>query len=193
MPAAKAQFIGAEARADAQALAPLPNSRKIHVAGSRPDIQVPMREIQLSPTVDSPGAPPRVNPPLRVYDSSGPYTDPDVQIDIRKGLPRIRENWIDQRDDSDAPRPTLLRIRPPGRPAKTPRLALSPAAKPPSRKIRRRHPNGLRQARNHHPRNGIRRHPRKPPKAAPRVRHQRGRGKFRRRRPRRSHPRIRPR
>ena len=102
MPAAKAQFIGAEARADAQALAPLPNSRKVHVAGSRPDIQVPMREIQLSPTVDSPGAPPRVNPPLRVYDSSGPYTDPEVQIDIRKGLPRIRENWIDQRGDSDA-------------------------------------------------------------------------------------------
>ena len=107
MSAAKARFIGAEARADAQALAPLPNSRKIHIVGSRPDIRVPMREIQLSPTQESPGAPPRINPPLRVYDTSGPYADPEAEIDIRQGLPRIRENWIAERGDTVAlPRPS---------------------------------------------------------------------------------------
>ena len=102
MPVAKAQFIGAEARADAQALAPLPNSRKIHVAGSRPDIRVPMREIRLAPTAETPGVPSRINPPLRVYDSSGPYTDPEVQIDIRLGLPRTRAAWIAERGDTVA-------------------------------------------------------------------------------------------
>ena len=101
MSAAKARFIGAEARADAQALAPLPRSRKIHITGSRPDLRVPMREIQLSPTQESPGAPPRINPPLRVYDTSGPYTDPEAEIDIRRGLPRIRENWITERADTE--------------------------------------------------------------------------------------------
>ena len=107
MSAAKARFVGAEARADARALAPLPNSRKIHIVGSRPDIRVPMREIQLSPTHESPGALPRVNPPLRVYDTSGPYSDPQADIDIRRGLPRIRENWISERGDTVAlPHPT---------------------------------------------------------------------------------------
>ncbi|HLG86376.1 MAG TPA: phosphomethylpyrimidine synthase ThiC [Alphaproteobacteria bacterium] len=70
----------------------LPASTKIHVPGSRhPDIRVAMREIALTP---SPG-----EPPLRVYDASGPYTDPMAAIDIRKGLPRLRDGWIRARGD----------------------------------------------------------------------------------------------
>jgi hypothetical protein len=69
-----------------------PNSRKIYVIGSRPDIRVPMREINLSPTIGRSGQ--VDNPPLRVYDTSGPYTDPDVRIELDKGLPPIRRPWI---------------------------------------------------------------------------------------------------
>lgn len=76
---------------------PLPNSRKIYVQGSRPDIQVAMREIEQEDTQTSEGNIP--NPALTVYDTSGPYTDPDQEIDIYKGLPRIRENWIRERND----------------------------------------------------------------------------------------------
>ena len=115
MPAAKAHFVGAEARADARALAPLPNSRKIHVAGSRPDIQVPMREIRLAPTAEAPGLPPRINPPLRVYDSSGPYSDPEARIDIRLGLPPLRRPWIAERADTVAlAQPSSAFARQPG-------------------------------------------------------------------------------
>ncbi|WP_404405214.1 phosphomethylpyrimidine synthase ThiC [Pelagibacterium halotolerans] len=71
---------------------PLPASRKIHIAGTRhPDIRVPLREIALHPTADE--------PPVRVYDSSGPYTDPDVRTEIEEGLPRLRETWIAGRGD----------------------------------------------------------------------------------------------
>lgn len=74
-----------------------PNSRKVYVEGSRPDIRVPMREIMLSPTRDWRGETP--NEPLRVYDTSGPYTDPDAVIDLRLGLPKLRRNWILERGD----------------------------------------------------------------------------------------------
>jgi phosphomethylpyrimidine synthase len=80
---ANENFIAADAHVDAAAIAPLPNSRKIYVAGSRPDIRVPMREIAQSATADTP------NPPITVYDCSGPYTDPTASIDIRKGLPQL--------------------------------------------------------------------------------------------------------
>lgn len=63
---ANEKFIAADAHVDAAAIAPLPNSRKIYVAGSRPDIRVPMREIAQSATADVP------NPPITVYDCSGP-------------------------------------------------------------------------------------------------------------------------
>src|SRR3954453_15265300 len=62
-----------------------PASKKIYVEGSQPDIRVPFREIEQSPTVTSRGE--EVNPPIRVYDTSGPYTDDSVQIDIEKGVP----------------------------------------------------------------------------------------------------------
>ncbi|WP_223070177.1 phosphomethylpyrimidine synthase ThiC [Paenibacillus caui] len=72
-------------------------SRKIYAEGSRPDLRVPMREIELSRTVTSFGE--EANAPVRVYDTSGPYTDQDCQIDIRKGLPALRKQWILERND----------------------------------------------------------------------------------------------
>ncbi|PDO09733.1 MAG: phosphomethylpyrimidine synthase ThiC [Candidatus Reconcilbacillus cellulovorans] len=75
-----------------------PGSRKVYVVGSRPDIRVPMREIAQSPTRTADGRE-IPNPPIRVYDTSGPYTDPDVRTDIRRGLPPHRLNWILERGD----------------------------------------------------------------------------------------------
>ncbi|MFJ7738270.1 phosphomethylpyrimidine synthase ThiC [Lysinibacillus sp. NPDC097287] len=72
-------------------------SKKVYVEGSRPDILVLMREIALSPTTGSFGE--EENPPVRVYDTSGPYTDPAYNIDITKGLPALRSAWIRERGD----------------------------------------------------------------------------------------------
>jgi phosphomethylpyrimidine synthase len=91
------RFFARDAQVDAAAVQPLPNSRKIYVAGSRPDIRVPMREIAQGDTPASFGA--EKNPPIVVYDTSGPYTDPDARIDIRSGLPPLRARWIDERGD----------------------------------------------------------------------------------------------
>ncbi|MDC8105764.1 phosphomethylpyrimidine synthase ThiC [Chryseobacterium sp. PTM-20240506] len=77
---------------------PFPNSKKIYVEGSIHPIKVAMREILLSPTKLSNGTLEN-NPPVTVYDTSGPYTDENSQIDIQKGLPRIREQWILERGD----------------------------------------------------------------------------------------------
>ena len=74
-------------------------SRKIHVNGSRPDIRVPMREITLDDTPSMFGA--EKNEPLTVYDTSGPYTDPEVRIDLRAGLPDVRGKWIEERGDTE--------------------------------------------------------------------------------------------
>ena len=92
-------FSNATAQVDEAAVKPLPNSRKIYVQGSRADIQVPMREIKQSDTTTSVGA--ETNPPIWVYDTSGPYTDPAVKIDIRSGLPALREKWIEERNDTE--------------------------------------------------------------------------------------------
>lgn len=72
-------------------------SKKVYVEGTRPDILVPMREIQLSPTTGSFGE--EDNAPVRVYDTSGPYTDPTYKVDITKGLPALRSVWIKERGD----------------------------------------------------------------------------------------------
>ncbi|WP_374458561.1 phosphomethylpyrimidine synthase ThiC [Chryseobacterium taeanense] len=77
---------------------PFPNSRKIYVEGKIHPIHVAMREIELSPTKLSNGNLEH-NPPVTVYDTSGPYTDENSEIDIEKGLPRIREQWILDRND----------------------------------------------------------------------------------------------
>ncbi|VVE88434.1 phosphomethylpyrimidine synthase ThiC [Pandoraea bronchicola] len=97
---ANPKFLSANARVDEAAIAPLPNSRKIYVTGSRPDIRVPMREISQADTPTSFGG--EKNPPIFVYDTSGPYTDPDARIDIRSGLPALRAAWIEERGDTEA-------------------------------------------------------------------------------------------
>ncbi|ABD79633.1 phosphomethylpyrimidine synthase ThiC [Saccharophagus degradans] len=87
------------AQVDSQSIAPFPNSKKIYVQGSRPDIRVPMREINLSITPTEFGG--EQNPPVRVYDTSGVYTDPNVKIDVRQGLPDVRSAWIAERGDTE--------------------------------------------------------------------------------------------
>ncbi len=94
-----APFLAADAHVDAAAIQPLPNSRKIYVAGSRPDIQVPMREISQADTPTGMGG--EQNPPITVYDCSGPYGDPAAKIDIRQGLPAVRQKWIEERGDTE--------------------------------------------------------------------------------------------
>ncbi|WP_346797251.1 phosphomethylpyrimidine synthase ThiC [Halomonas sp. Bachu 37] len=94
-----AHFLAETAQVDAAAVAPLPGSRKVYVEGSRPDIRVPFREIILSPTKTS--GVDEENPPLLVYDTSGPYTDPNAQIDLRRGLPELRRAWIEERNDTE--------------------------------------------------------------------------------------------
>ncbi|AMO98596.1 thiamine biosynthesis protein ThiC [Collimonas arenae] len=96
---ANPKFLSATATVDEAAIHPLPNSRKIYVTGSRPDIRVPMRQISQSDTPASFGA--EKNPPIYVYDTSGPYTDPEVKIDIRSGLATPRLPWIMERDDTE--------------------------------------------------------------------------------------------
>lgn len=93
------RFLANQAQVDQAAIQPLPRSRKIYVEGSRPDIHVPMREIQQSDTPAAFGAEP--NPPVFVYDTSGPYTDPAARIDIRHGLPALRQRWIEARQDTE--------------------------------------------------------------------------------------------
>ncbi|MCQ6559681.1 phosphomethylpyrimidine synthase ThiC [Paenibacillus mendelii] len=79
---------------------PLPGSRKVYVEGSRADLRVPMREIELTPS--SVKGMEQPNEPIRVYDASGPYTDPAYQSDVRRGLPSLRRAWIDERGDVEA-------------------------------------------------------------------------------------------
>ena len=96
---ANPKFLSATAHVDEAAVKPLPSSRKVYVQGSRADIQVPMREISQSDTPASFGA--ERNPPMFVYDTSGPYTDPRAAIDIRNGLAPMRERWIEERADTE--------------------------------------------------------------------------------------------
>ena len=77
----------------------LPASKKVYIQGSRPDIKVPMREIELTDTPTGLGG--EHNPPIMVYDTSGVYTDPNVEIDLNKGLPNIRDSWIEERQDTE--------------------------------------------------------------------------------------------
>jgi phosphomethylpyrimidine synthase len=93
------EFLQRTAELSSASTRPLDGSRKVYVQGSRPDIRVPMREIDLDDTPASFGA--EKNPPVPVYDTSGPYTDPDVKIDLLKGLGDVRTAWIDERDDTE--------------------------------------------------------------------------------------------
>ncbi|WP_191489823.1 phosphomethylpyrimidine synthase ThiC [Pseudomonas sp. FEN] len=87
------------AKVDEQSVQPFTRSQKIYVQGSRPDIRVPMREISLDVTPTDFGG--EINAPVLVYDTSGPYTDPNVTIDVRKGLADVRSSWIDSRGDTE--------------------------------------------------------------------------------------------
>jgi phosphomethylpyrimidine synthase len=106
---ANPKFLSATARVDDAAVKPLPNSQKVYVEGSRPDIRVPMREIRQADTplhsgASAPGgaaARSEPNSPIYVYDTSGPYTDPGARIDIRQGLPPLRQQWILERGDTE--------------------------------------------------------------------------------------------
>ena len=82
----------------ADCLRPFPASRKIHVAGTQPGVQVPFRQIQLHPTRDHQDRLTE-NEPVVLYDTSGPYTDPDATIDVSKGLKPLRQEWIQGRND----------------------------------------------------------------------------------------------
>ena len=98
------QFLSETAQVDHDSVQPFPASRKVFVEGSESSIRVAMREIQLTPTpVAGSDGETRLEPnaPVRVYDTSGPYTDPAANIDIRKGLAPLREQWIIGRNDTD--------------------------------------------------------------------------------------------
>ena len=75
-----------------------PNSKKVFITGSRSDIRVPMREIELTKTKRSDQSI-QENPSILVYDTSGPATDPNFEINLEKGLPKLRKNWIFERED----------------------------------------------------------------------------------------------
>jgi phosphomethylpyrimidine synthase len=96
---ASPKFLSETARVDEAVIKPLPHSRKVYVRGSRPEIRVPMREISQEDTPTSSGV--ENNPPLYVYDTSGPYTDPNVKLDIRSGLSDLRTPWIRERGDTE--------------------------------------------------------------------------------------------
>ncbi len=87
------------AELSAEVTRPIPGSRKTHVQGSRPDLRVPLREVQLADTPKVFGA--DRNAPFAVYDTSGPYTDPSARIDLVAGLPALRAAWIAERGDTE--------------------------------------------------------------------------------------------
>ncbi|MEJ2646548.1 MAG: phosphomethylpyrimidine synthase ThiC, partial [Gammaproteobacteria bacterium] len=99
MSAIPEEFVRKTAQVSEDVTRPFPNSRKIYVTGSRPDVRVPMREVTQAATAASMGA--EENPPITVYDTSGPYTDPQARIDLLAGLPALRQAWIIQRDDTE--------------------------------------------------------------------------------------------
>ncbi|MBK5970912.1 MULTISPECIES: phosphomethylpyrimidine synthase ThiC [Thiorhodovibrio] len=94
-----ADFVATSTRLSAEVTRPFPASRRVWVQGSRPDLRVPLREVVQTPTETNQG--PEDNPPIPVYDTSGPYTDPDATIDLLRGLPDVRDAWIAERGDTE--------------------------------------------------------------------------------------------
>ncbi|GAB6042782.1 phosphomethylpyrimidine synthase ThiC [Endothiovibrio diazotrophicus] len=99
MSAIPQEFLTKTARLSAEVTQPFPKSEKIYVEGSRADLQVPMRVVTQDATGTHDGE--EENPPVYIYDTSGPYTDPSAEIDLLKGLPALREQWIEERGDSE--------------------------------------------------------------------------------------------
>ncbi|HTL14664.1 MAG TPA: phosphomethylpyrimidine synthase ThiC, partial [Thermomonas sp.] len=127
---------------------PIPGSRKVHVQGSRPDLRVPMREIALARTPTLFGG--EDNPPVTVYDCSGPYTDPAAAIDLARGLPALRAQWIAERGDTEV-LPQLSSAFGRGREA-NPKLE---AVRFPGRTLPRRAKAGANVTQMHYARRGI--------------------------------------
>jgi len=101
MSAIPEEFLQKTAKLSTEVTQPFPNSSKIYVQGSRADIRVPMREITQSPTHNLDGSEVESNPPIIVYDTSGPFTDPAVNVDLMKGMPEVRSAWIEERGDTE--------------------------------------------------------------------------------------------
>ena len=99
MSAAPAEFLSRTAKVDPDSVQPFPSSKKVYQTGSRSDLNVPFREISLAETHSSQGV--ERNDAVYVYDTSGPYTDPDARIDVRRGLPPLRTPWIEERGDTE--------------------------------------------------------------------------------------------
>jgi len=99
MSAIPEEFVRTTARLSDEVTKPFPASRKIYVDGSRSDLRVPMREVILTPTHAGSGV--EDNPPVYLYDTSGPYTDPKARIDLLAGLPEVRTAWIEERGDTE--------------------------------------------------------------------------------------------
>jgi phosphomethylpyrimidine synthase len=99
MSAIPEDFIRKATRLSDEVTRPFPNSSKIYVTGSRPDIRVPMRQVSQADTPAGIGS--EKNPPVTLYDTSGPYTDPDVEVDLLAGLPEVRTAWIEARADTE--------------------------------------------------------------------------------------------
>ena len=93
-------FSNREASFNSESIKPFPASRKIYVTGSRDDIRVPMREISVESTHTRDGVE-EPNQAITVYDTSGPYSDPDQKLDVRQGLPPLRKAWIDDRGHTE--------------------------------------------------------------------------------------------
>ena len=100
MSAVADKFLSQTAKVDPESVQPFRNSAKVYEQGSRPDIRVPTREISLADTHTN--AQVEHNAPIYVYDTSGPYTDPSADIDVRKGLASLRATWIDERGDTES-------------------------------------------------------------------------------------------
>ena len=99
MSAAPEEFLSKTASVDPESVQPFPSSRKVYRSGSRSDVNVPFREISLAETRSSDGV--ERNDSVFVYDTSGPYTDPESRIDIRQGLAPLRARWIEERGDTE--------------------------------------------------------------------------------------------
>ncbi len=99
MSAIPQEFVKKTARLSDEVRRPFAKSKKVYVAGSRSDLRVPMREIELTPTLTEKAQ--EENPPIYIYDTSGPYTDPNAKIDLLSGLPGLRAPWIEERGDTE--------------------------------------------------------------------------------------------
>ncbi len=129
----------------------LPASKKVYIQGSRADIQVPMRAIELTDTPTGLGG--EHNPDILVYDTSGVYTDTQVAIDLNKGLPNVRENWIAERDDTERLDKLSSEFgQQRANDIRTAGIRFAHISKPRKAKIRqKRHPNALCASGHHYP------------------------------------------